>query len=66
MSAFFLRGIHMRTINADPQTKQQWSELLAYLYYHWVKSKHHVTVLPPAYCKGALLLHGLVKHSRIA
>ena len=56
----------MRTINADPKTKDEWRELLGYLHYYWVKTKHHVTVYPPMYCKGALRLDGLVKHSRIA
>ena len=60
-SASFTIGVfNMRTINADPQTKDDWRELLAYLHYHWVKSKHHVTVYPPAYCKGALRLDGLI------
>lgn len=56
----------MKQIECDYQTKQQWSELLAYLYHHWVKSRHHVTVYPPMYCKGALRWNGLVKHSRLA
>jgi hypothetical protein len=56
----------MKTISCDPQTKQQWSELLAYLYCHWVKSNLPVTICPPMYCRGALRLHGLVNHSRIA
>jgi len=53
----------MRTINADPQTKQEWSDLLAYLFYYWVKGNHPVTVYSPAYCKGALRLDGIISKS---
>ena len=53
------------TITCDPQTKQDWSDLLGYLYRMWLFGNHPVTICPPMYCKGALRLHGLVKHSRI-
>jgi hypothetical protein len=57
---------YRNTITCDPQTKQEWSILLAYLHHMYKMANLPVTVCPPAYCKGALLLHGLVKHSRIA
>lgn len=49
-----------RTINVDPQTKDEWRELLAYLHYHWLKSNLPVTVYPPAYCRNALRLDGII------
>ena len=53
-------------ISVDPQTKEHWSRLLAYLHHMYVLANLPVTVCPPMYCKGALRLQGLVKHSRIA
>jgi hypothetical protein len=57
---------YRNTITCDPQTKQQWSDLLAYLYHYWIMGNHPVTHYPAMYCRGALRLDGLVKHSRIA
>jgi hypothetical protein len=56
---------NLDTINVDPQTKEQWSGLLTYLHYHWIKSKHHVVVCPPCYVKGALRLDGVIGHKTI-
>jgi hypothetical protein len=55
----------MATVNADPQTKEDWSYLLDYLYQHWVKCKLPVTVYPPARCKGSLRLDGIIGHGSI-
>jgi hypothetical protein len=64
--------INMRTIHqpnifngntltvTDPQTKQDWSELLAYLYYMYRQAKLPVTYYPTVYARGALRLDGII------
>lgn len=52
-------------ITCDPQTKQEWSELLAYLYAHWRIARLPVTVYPSGWCKGALRLQGIIGGKRI-
>ena len=53
-----------RTINSDPQTKQDWSNLLALLYWHWRNAKLPVTHYPAARCKGSLVLDGVIGRGR--
>jgi hypothetical protein len=66
VSASFTIGVsNMKSFEANPQTKQEWSELLAYLYYHWRKAKLPVTHYPPARCKGSLRLDGVIAHRSI-
>ena len=57
---------YRNTFSCDPQTKDDWRIVLDYLYRMYVLANLPVTVYPPMYCRGALRLDGLVKHSRIA
>lgn len=53
---------YRRSINADPKTKDEWRELLELLYDVWISNKHPITIYPPAYCKNALRLDGIIGH----
>ena len=44
----------------NPQTKEQWSILLAYLYELWRDARLPVTQCPPVYARGALRLDGVI------
>ena len=50
----------METLECDPQTKQDWSALLAYLYQQWRKARLPVTYCPTIYARGSLRLDGII------
>lgn len=51
---------YRNTVSCDPQTKEDWSCLLAWLYQHWLYAKLPVTQCPPVYARGALRLDGII------
>ena len=62
---------HMRatamndTLNCDPKTKDEWRQLLDYLYENYIACHLPVTICPPAIARGSLYLDGYIGINRI-
>jgi hypothetical protein len=50
----------MDMLTCNPRTKDDWRQVLEYLYQMYRLAKLPVTVCPPGYAKGALRLDGVI------